>query len=257
LIDETFKRIPAYQPQEVVRVAAPIVPPDVRRAFEAADAQLTLIDEAKIPAPAAEKARYVVKVALYWRAIGEYELALKRLDRASELNPPAPDALQQIGQTLAYLGADTPAGARKTAILKRAEAAILQSERLRGKPTSTTLHDLAWIADERGDFVRAVALYRNAIHLDREEAAEQGRPLNRAITYNLACALAKAGEFEATLKELACILHVDENYEWVKSDPDFETLRNAEPWRMKLAEMIVSAERQAASAAAETRERQT
>lgn len=66
---------------------------------------------------------------------------------------------------------------------------------------------------------------RSKLVLEALEAAKKGADLG-ASRYNLACALAVSGEKDRALKELKdCLARDDVTKDWVRKDPDWESLR--------------------------------
>jgi hypothetical protein len=167
----------------------------------------------------------LVKVALFYRHVGDYQTAIDRLDVAIQLDGDNPRSYDELGQTLSYQGGERASSAQeKQALLSRAEIALKRSLALRGKaPWAETLHALAWLYDERKQYGEAIVCYRKAKRaVKRVPDASYDQ-----IGYNLACALTKAGDFDEALKELESVLKKKDFVEWAERDPDFERLRTA------------------------------
>ncbi len=142
----------------------------------------------------------LIRQALQLRKEGRFDDALAKIDEAIRRDPLSPTAHRYRGQTLSYQAAKGGC-ADKSVALDRALGSIDRAVQLQGGESPDTLHDKAWIADERGDYATAIGLYREA----RERARREGRVETRnvdAFSYNLACALSKSGDGESALAEL-------------------------------------------------------
>lgn len=173
----------------------------------------------------------LIKEAIFRRAKREYTLSLARLESALELAPTHPATLRELGRTLSYYAAETKDRQQKDVLLDRAEAALKRAAEL-GASRAAGLHDLAWVYDERGDYIRAVELYREAVAANNEE----GTLSNAALAYNLACALAKAGRGNEALDALEPVI-VDV-WKWVEKDRDLETLRESVALKSRLEALL-------------------
>lgn len=161
----------------------------------------------------------LIQDGLKRRVAGEYDEALELFERAISLDRTAPEPYRYAGQTKSYKAAELLDANEKAALLEEAERLVLEAEKRQRGESPDTLHDRAWIADERGRFEDAIGLYERARELVRTEGREN-KPI---FTYNLACALTKAGHAERAIDELGRI--VFEMRELIEKDPDFEELR--------------------------------
>lgn len=162
-----------------------------------------------------------IREALQLRQKRDYKGALAQLDKAISLDPTSPSAHRYRGQTLSYQAAREP-GLEKEPALTEALASIERAVQLQGGESPDTLHDKAWIADERGEYERAIELYREARALARTQGRRDTRNVD-AFSYNLACALAKSGRQEQALAELHGL--PPELLQIARDDSDFEVLR--------------------------------
>ncbi len=191
--------------------------------------------------PEVDLVKSLIKEAIFHRAKREYTPALARLEHALELAPTDPDALQELGRTLSYSAAETGDLTQKTALLDRAEAALKRAATFPGVSRKECLHDLAWVYDERGDFTRAVELYREAVAADVDERGAHRRPdfgqvPDTALAYNLACSLAKAGRGDEALDVLEPV--IADAWKWAEKDRDLEPLRQSPAWRPRLDALL-------------------
>src|SRR2546422_323859 len=111
----------------------------------------------------------LIKTALYSRVQGDYKQAVARLEEAIRLDPSSAEAHRYLGQTFSYQAADVSDDPRlKADLLERAAVLILKAKDLHGGHTPDTLHDLAWVLDEKGELTAAIELYYSARALSRE-----------------------------------------------------------------------------------------
>jgi tetratricopeptide (TPR) repeat protein len=194
------------------------------------------------------KADGLLREGVYRLSQGEYEAAEAVLRRAVELNPQLPAAHQQLGRTLSYRAAEMNEGNGKIELLDEAEASVKQASELQEKPTPGTLHDLAWIYDERGgveNITRAVELYRQA--LDQFGRVESPDNDLTPVYYNLACSLVKLGP-DHLGEALDTISHVFEDpwrgdaWRFAERDPDLEELRTSPLTAEKFKQLVVKAQ---------------
>lgn len=153
------------------------------------------------------------------RVQGDYEAALVAFEQAMSVDPTAPEPYRYAGQTKSYTAARLPKGSEKTALLSEAERLIKEAERRQRGESPDTLHDRAWIEDERGNFENAIALYERA----RDMVWREGRENKPIFSYNLACALIKGKQPQRAIETLAPVM--DELWSQVEKDPDFDDLR--------------------------------
>jgi tetratricopeptide (TPR) repeat protein len=178
----------------------------------------------------------LVKEAISRRADGEYQLALAHLEQAVELDVNNGETYRELGRTLSYFASETAAGEQKNRLLDRAEVALRRAAELPGVSKANCLHDLAWVFDERRDFETAIDLYRQA----QKATTQDARPAAffTALSYNLACALAKAGRYSEALKELETV--VKDAGKLAEEDPDFASIRASAEWGPKFRELVAS-----------------
>ncbi len=201
------------------------------------------------------KATYFVKLGKYWNVIENYPRAIARFRKAIDLNPKSWDGHIELAKTFSYLASRPKAPeSQKTRLLGQAETHANQAlhlmraeehyacaQRLGSKENpaardlqyelSKILWILAWIADEREDYGRAIEFYREARENDLKQKS-------LSITYNLACSYAKARRFEEALAELGKVILIDENWELVPLDADFDGLRADPIFGPRLERMI-------------------
>jgi len=178
----------------------------------------------------------VINAGLRSRVEGDYAAARKQFEEALRLDPTSAEAHRYLGQTLSYQAADVVEDPRaKEAALDEAEKMVRQAEALQGGESPDSLHDMAWIEDERGRYETAIALYRKA----RDQARREAREENIGFTYNLVCALAKFGALDDALEELSSV--INEAWKWAERDPDLENLRNSPVTSQRLQRLISEA----------------
>jgi tetratricopeptide (TPR) repeat protein len=195
-----------------------------------------------MPGDPAKDSEAALRAGLYWRVQGDYENAIANLERAVALNPEFANAHRVLGQTLSYWAADTAEPRRREELLERAAEEVQLAIRLRETPAA--LHDLAWILDEKGDLEGAVDTYRRALQAGLAEEKESPQRDFTPLRYNLACSLAKLGQFEGAIDQLTPVFKDEwrgEVWRWAAKDPDFEPLRESE-WGKRLTELIEAAQ---------------
>lgn len=246
-IDRAFEKLPRLETSLVSD--EPAIPPLIASVFEDCDVTLLVCDQLRIPAEALKSAAHFVKLAGFWRKAEKFPRALARWERARELAPLNPTIFREMALTLAAWAAVQPEGPPSaadrlaSAMEKMEEAEKLQED----GPDLKNLEARAWILDEQGNFEKAAAALRQARNLDRAQAQQQGRSQNEKLSYNLACSLAKAGNFEEALTALAEVIHREPYWQQAKKELDFQKLRETIPWGEKLEKMIADAERASSS----------
>lgn len=176
---------------------------------------------------------FQIEAGLRVRLKGQYREARDHFELAVRLDPTSAEAHRYLGQTLSYEAAyEMQPSSDKDAALEKAERMIRRAESLQGGQSPDTLHDLAWIEDERGHYDSAIRLYVCA----REQAEREGREKNVAFDYNLACAFSKAHKEEEALAELEPI--IGQLWEWAEKDPDLAALRTSELTRQRFEQLI-------------------
>jgi tetratricopeptide (TPR) repeat protein len=178
----------------------------------------------------------LLKEAVSRRADGEYQLALAHLEQAVELDANNGEAYRELGRTLSYFASETAAGDEKKRLLDRAEVALRRAAELPGVSKANCLHDLAWVFDERRDFDTAIDLYRQAQKANTQESRPAA--FSTALSYNLACALAKAERYSEALNVLASV--VKDARKLAEEDPDFAPIRASGEWGPKFRELVAS-----------------
>jgi tetratricopeptide (TPR) repeat protein len=181
----------------------------------------------------------LLKEAVFLRSRRDYPLALAHLEQAVELEPKNSEAYRELGRTLSYFAAETTEDdPKKESLLDRAEVALRRALDLPGASKANCLHDLAWVYDERRDFENAIKLYREAQQANNRETTPPARVSEAALSYNLACALAKAGRHSEAVKELASV--IKDAWKWAENDPDFAAIRESGEWGPRFRELIAS-----------------
>lgn len=221
VIDAAFAHLPPLSAWMPPPVGERVLSLEERARLEDADKTLGAWDQLRIAGNPTELATYFTKAALYWLYYGDYERAVERVERAVALDPSSAYAREQLGQTLSYLGADTLSDSpEKAKLLHRALHELERAKEMQGpNPRAETLHALAWTYDELANYRMAAGYYRQA------RAQVRGQEDAEIYTYNLACTLTKAGEFNDALSELKAIMNRGDLMLWAARDPDFKNLR--------------------------------
>lgn len=242
-IDAAFQQLPLLESEEVDGLPPPSLPLKISARFEDADIVLMLCDELKIPGEREKNWVYFLRLAQYWRIVKNYPRALSRAERAVDLAPQNADAHRALSRTLAYWADKLPTDSLvRQETLQRALDEVDIVVKLKGKESAGSLYDRAWILDSQGKFVQAAAVLRDARVEDQKEAAEEGRQERWYLTYNLGCALAKAGQTEEALAEITRFMEKwPERWRAVENDPDLESVRSESPWRERLVARMENA----------------
>lgn len=249
-LDAKFKDLPHLRVSRIIGGPPAALPPDISAVFEDSDVLLVVAFQLGLFKDSERASLNFTKLARYWRYVANYPRAQARAENATKLNPNSSEAFRELAMVLSNSAADSGTGSsQKSDILGRAESALQQAVKLRGRHDSETLHDLAWIYDERREYKTAAVQYRRARELDILECEAQGREPNHDITYDLACTLAKDKAYEESLREVEAIVDKDENWRGILGDRDFAGLLDHETWGPKLRSLAQQAEARATSSA--------
>lgn len=222
IINQAFTALPELERRWLLGKGEQPLSAELRALLEDADKKVCAWDLLQIDWEPSDMAEYFVKLALYWRNSGDDERAIERLERAVALDPHSVTAHEQLGQTLSYVAAETPSGSpKKPMLLERAKKMLVRAQELQGTPRAETLHALAWTHDELGEYGEAVVLYKRA------RAQANSKEEIATYNYNLACALAKAGDLLESLVQLKQIIDQADFVLWAERDSDFDELRNS------------------------------
>jgi tetratricopeptide (TPR) repeat protein len=165
----------------------------------------------------------LIESAVNARVRGDYAQAEQLLRDAVSRHPAAPEPYRYLAQTLSYRAAAADLDpVAKTRMLDEASSLLDQAEGLQKGPSPDTLHDRAWIEDERGNFPKAISLYEQAMTTVETE----GRSERPVFLYNLACALAKANQPKRALEVLKQLkTQSPRALQMARQDADFQALR--------------------------------
>ena len=244
LISKIFAELPpGFERTWIVGTKRRKVDPDQHAMLEDIDRtivigdRLGLISDEKNTVVNQKIARSLALLANYWKMNGTYAKAAARARRAIELHPSSYGAHLELGSILAERAAvEKMTDDRKSKMLAEALASIKRAQRINRRHTAKTAYAVAWIQDELGDYAHAIQQYRRARRLDVKAAEEKGREPDLMISYDLACSLAKKGDFDRALDELEGV--GEEARKHAVTDQDFRRLRESTRHAERLYDLI-------------------
>jgi tetratricopeptide (TPR) repeat protein len=239
-LDKVFARLSEKTEIEkawVVGSARPRIDPLIHAEFEDSDQLLIIGDHMGLFTDDKRTSDGFVKLAKFWRAHGDYARAILRLQRAIELDDRNSRAYQERGNTLALqVATGQISEERGNERLVDAVESIRKAKAIQRRFTSETAYALAWIYDEMREFDKAIFYYKKARDCERAEEQKGKKATKYPITYNLACSLAKKGNFNNALDELALV--IDKNWEAAAEDPDFAKLKGSPEHAKRLDDLV-------------------
>jgi tetratricopeptide (TPR) repeat protein len=180
-------------------------------------------------------AGFLTRLGEIWRVLREWPRATSRLKDAIEFDPKSGEAHFQYAICLAMRAHGEPSAAKREEMLAEASRELNTAQRL-GADKSAVFHWLGWICDERQNYAKSIAYYRQAI------AASGGSdPNTNDYKYDLSCSLAKAGQLQDALSTLREVVSVDKNWELIPDDEDFDNIRNDPSAKAELEKMLKNA----------------
>lgn len=243
-IDHHVQQLPKIESGFIVGEEPPEVPSEIRQAFEDADHILLICSHFRTYGKGKndhnrESAAYFSRLASYWRTIAAFRRAAARLERARKLDPEDINLQRALGKTLAYWAASCRSDPhRATELLAQAKQHLEDVQRSEPIPTLKTQYELAWLADEQGDYDASVRFLNRAKELLTSEEPEiQGKAIG-SIGYNLACSLTKLGRYEEALEELGKVAHLLENWRAAATDEDLQPLATNRKTRKKFQAIL-------------------
>jgi len=229
-VDAAFDDLPAIENLQILHLdSRDSVRPEDALVFEDSDALLAVCDRLGVINDKARCADHLRKLARYWRITKNFPRALSRVQRALVLSPDDFKICADLGRTFSFWAAVDRNSRERPSRLQKAKEALERAVTLCERKDARTVHDLAWVYDEIGEYPRAIEFYRIARDL---ATTEKWR-----VSYNLACSLAKSGDFDGALEALEEAGPAAASLE-VERDPDFETLRNAPGYSARFTEVL-------------------
>jgi tetratricopeptide (TPR) repeat protein len=206
--------------------------------------------------PPAERATFFVVVANYWRQWKEYDRAIERARRATELDPSSPSAHKTLGRAI-WNRVTEELAATKLKIssdqlkwLGEAESELKMAQSLltQGNAHDEEIpFDLGTICRFKGDVPGAIGHYQGGAQLSKALAASEGRAPDWDFDFALACLYARDGRYQDALDQMKQVIGKTESWsqdrrrveprdyrDWMQSDPDFAAMLADTKWEPQL-----------------------
>jgi tetratricopeptide (TPR) repeat protein len=235
-VDDYHEKLPKVQTP--VPIGSPFELPPLDQVDQMEEADILTVLGAKLrPQDPVKLAKAFVSLGGYWRQIENYPRAIARYHKATSLDDKCWQAYEGVTQTLNDLAARSRISSEAKERLLTISQDYCDTAVAVGGEQVKTLIDLAWIADERGQFDDAITLLIRAREVDKQSER------TIVITYNIACLYAHNEKtFDKAVEELEKIVDEDRTREHFAIDGDFAKLRQSPGFRAKLEHLALKIE---------------